>query len=130
MNELEVGRVIGEYGAAHADEWAGMWLQSEVFLAGFTANLDAHREALEALVGSTVRVVSARWTVADLERVEEEIFRSVVDERGMNGIGPSAELNRVRVSVKPVSVDLAARLRHDWGDYVTVVHERVVNRAL
>ena len=118
-----MGRAIGHYGTAHRDEWAGMWLSEGIYFAAFTRNLDEHRARLEALVGwPAVRVVSARWTETDLERISEEVFERYQGSPGLTGVGLSSPTNRVRVTVRRVSLDLAAELRAAWPDQLLIEH--------
>lgn len=75
--------VVERYGSRHPSEWAGVHIDQTrggLVVARFTARLEEHRRAIQALLGPDARfeVLLARWTTAELGELAER----VVSERG------------------------------------------------
>jgi hypothetical protein len=132
VDDLEAGRAIAAYAAAHDAEYAGMWLADGVFLVAFTQRLGHHRAGLQEVVAeSAVRVVSAERTVTELEAVVSEIDALYIEgdsersmRRGLISVGIDPRTNTVAVGVLPVALELAAEVKDRWGASVTVCHDR------
>ena len=101
-------RIVGEYGAAHSDEFGFMWnggVRDGAIVAAFTADIEAHRRALEALLpeGTPFDVVKVDHSHAALQAVQASIGRL----EGMQGIGIWTVRNRVSLDfVDPTDATL------------------------
>jgi len=79
---------VGEYGAKHSDEFGFMWngaAPGGAIVAAFTGNIEAHRDALEALLppDTPFDVVKVDHSHASLLELQASIGRL----QGMQGIG-------------------------------------------
>jgi hypothetical protein len=116
---------IGQYGADHADEFAGVWLASEPWVrivAAFTDNLEAHCAALRDIVAHPehLEVVQRDHTVEDRRRIRAEIEALRTPDGPIQGIGDGR--GHVSVDLRADGEGLAAEL---WARYGDAVHLRV-----
>jgi hypothetical protein len=112
---------IGQYGADHADEFAGVWLASEPWVrivAAFTDNLEAHCAALRDIVAHPERleVVQRDHTVEDRRRIRAEIEPLMTPDGPIRGIGDGKDY--VAVDLRADGEPLAAELWARYGDAV------------
>lgn len=116
----EGGQVVQAYGDAHPDEFAGVYYDRENggrLVARFTDNLDLHRQALDALLGSPgqVLVLDAVFTEAALAAIVESMGRDYqhLVERGINFVSGGVDVihNRVEVLVKSDDPDAESTLQ-------------------
>jgi len=112
---------IGQYGAGHADEFAGVWLANEPWVrlvAAFTDNLEAHCAALRDIVAHPERleVVRRDHSVEDRQRIRAEIEPLMTSDGLIQGIGDVQD--HVSVELRADGEDLAAKLWARYGDAV------------
>jgi hypothetical protein len=74
-----LAQVVQAYGDEHPDEFAGVYYEQDHggrLVARFTGHLDVHQRALDALLGSSGRVVvlAARFTTATLQGIADSVF--------------------------------------------------------
>ncbi|MCY3894370.1 MAG: hypothetical protein OXF65_13880 [Acidimicrobiaceae bacterium] len=100
--------IVGEYGAKHSDEFGFMWngaAPGGAIVAAFTGNIEAHRQALEALLppDTPFDVVKVDHSHASLLKLQASIGRL----QGMQGIGIWTVRNRVSIDfVDPTDATL------------------------
>ena len=103
--------IIRSYGSQH-ESFADLWIDRAhggALVAAFTDDLEAHREALTALLphGTPFGVVRAENSVAELDAVRAVIHANVAEIEGLSRFGAPASLNRVEVAfVDPPDVTL------------------------
>jgi hypothetical protein len=116
--EDDAGKVQ-QYGAAHADEFAGVYFQHEgggPLVALFTGHLDLHQRNLDALLGGSghVTVQGAVFTEAELQGFMDTVMRKT-EQLAAQGIsvmlaGEDTIGNRVTVEAKSDDPDAASTI--------------------
>lgn len=103
----EAGQVVQEYGAAHPDEFAGVYFDNENgsrLVARFTRNIDLHQAALDALLGSPGRVLvlDAVFTETELTAIAESINYQQLTEQGIDLVSAGVDVihNNVEILAK------------------------------
>lgn len=109
--------VVQRYGEAHPEDWGGLRFQNEPsvrLVAGFSQNLDGHREALIRLVEHPRRLMvkALPRSLAELEALREEI-RATAPQGALLGTGP--RWGRLYVHLRADQEDLAAQLSVRYG---------------
>jgi hypothetical protein len=101
--------MVQQYGAAHADEFAGAYFQQEgggPLVVLFTGHLDLHQRDLDALLGGPGRAIvkGAVYNEATLQRIMDTVMGKSDDlaAQGINlmSAGEDTIGNRVRVEAK------------------------------
>lgn len=129
-----VAEVVRKYGAEHADEWAGLYLETptgSVVVAQFTGSLDVHRAELRGLLHPNARLElhQVRWTSAALKelkdrvRAEESWFDTI--ETRLNSLGVDVRANRLKIGIRTNRDDVVPLIAARFGgpDRVDVVFE-------
>jgi len=113
----EAAHVVQEYGAAHPDEFAGVYYDQESggrLVARFTGNLDLHQEALDALLGARGRVVvlDAVFTEATLAAIVDSVGRNhqQLVEQGIDLVSAGVDVIHNQVEILAKSDDPGAEL--------------------
>lgn len=115
----EGGQVVRAYGEKHPDEFAGVYYDNENggrLVARFTANIDVHQEALDALLGSLgpVVVLDAVFTEAELAAILDSMSRDHQElvGHGISFISGGVDVidNRVEVAAKSDEPDAESTL--------------------
>ena len=116
----EGGQVVQAYGEQHPDEFAGVYYDNENggrLVARFTANIDVHQAALDALLGAPgeVLVLDAVFTEAELAAMIESIGHDhqQLIEQGITFVGGGVDViqNRVEVMAKSDNADAERTLQ-------------------
>lgn len=103
--------IIRQYGSQH-ESFADLWIDRAhggALVAAFTEDLEAHREALVALLpqGTPFDVVRADNSTAELDVVRAVIHANVAELEGLSSFGAPAPLNRIEIGfVDPPDVTL------------------------
>jgi hypothetical protein len=129
--------------ARRAPDHAGVWVDQAdrgeaagrptVLTAAVTGDVDAHEQRLREVWGGPLCVVRHERTLAELRRIQDQVFDSVSRELGLD---PSyAASDEVRNVVKlgvtgTVSAEQQAALDARFGAGVVVVEENVVIRPM
>jgi hypothetical protein len=108
----EAAQVVQEYGAAHPDEFAGVYIDRENggrLVARFTRNIDLHQEALDGLLGSRgpVVVLDAVFTEALLVAIVESVGRDhqQLGEQGIDFLSAGVDVIHNQVEILSKSDD-------------------------
>lgn len=102
-------REIAGYGAAHPDDYAGMYIDRGAAVAVFTGRLAEHLSALSALFAAPgrLRVQQGRWSWSQLVATSAQIgaMRGQLAAEGLAlySVTPDPRLNVVRVGVNQVT---------------------------
>lgn len=116
-SESDVRAALDEYAASHSDEWGGWYISEDSpgAVALVTRNLEDHRAALKALIGTQALPIEVRqvtWTFAQLAAFRDDVFADEewFDEHGLllTEASENKPSNRVRVVVEIPSPDLNA----------------------
>lgn len=96
-------RIIRDYGDRH-ESFADLWINREhggALVAAFTGDVEAHREALAALLpaGTPFDVVVADYSTAELETVRAELQANMTDIEGLSHFGMRTTRNRVEIGL-------------------------------
>ena len=94
--------IIRSYGSQH-ESFADLWIDRAhggALVAAFTEDLEAHRDALAALLppGTPFDVVRADNSTAELDAVRAVIHANVAELEGLSSFGAPAPLNRIEIS--------------------------------
>lgn len=115
---------VDAYVRARPETWAGIRFENEPvvrIVVGFTAGLEEHRRALQALVDhpDRIEVVPARRSHAELARiraaVEPEVFRP-----GGPGLSLGESFDRLALQLRADGEALAAALHERYGDALEI----------
>jgi hypothetical protein len=100
--------IVRDYGSKHAAEYAGSWAEHPGCRAAFTANADAHREALEALLPEprVLLVRRADRSVTELEALEQRILR---EKRTLRSHGIKCSFVAIHIADNAVFVEIEAK---------------------
>ncbi len=115
---------LQSYGADHVDEFGGMYIDppgGQHVVALFTANLDEHACAIEAIhPGTTLRAVE--HTEAELRSLIEGIDFEVLQASGVEMLSASVDViaNRATLEAKSDDPTAEARLELSFGGLVDV----------
>jgi hypothetical protein len=120
----ELVTALVAYGADHADEFAGLYVDppgSDRFVVLFTDHLDEHRAALAAL-SPKVSVGGADYTEAELTRLLESLDLSGMATDDLEPISAGLDTvgNRVYLELKSNDPTLELRLELEYGGMVEV----------
>jgi hypothetical protein len=115
---------LQEYGADHADEFAGLYVDDQSrgsFVMLFTDHLDEHAAAL-AEIWPRVTVRGARFSEAALTAVLENLDLQAMAGDGIEPVSAGLDTmnNRVTLDLKSDDPSLEARLERQYGGMVEV----------
>lgn len=106
--------IIRAYGSQH-ESFADLWIDrghGGALVAAFTDDLEAHRDALAALLPNDTPfdVVRAENSVAELDAVRAVIHANAAELAGLSSFGSPAPLNRVEIGFVDPPEDTLDRL--------------------
>ena len=112
---------VQEHLDQHPDTFGGLWVSQSagVLVARFTEGVDEHRRVLDELTGGRACVVGARYSHAELLRVQDDVWADR-QELGVWSASSNAVANVVEVGVKLADVDTVRAFEQRWGDRVRV----------
>jgi hypothetical protein len=114
------------FGVRHADVFGGIWVDGARIRVGLT-RLQPYADDLRALMASpeNLEIDSARYTVAELKAVQEQIIARV---RAIPGVfeGVGLEHQKLSLSLSAAGAAVARELHEEFGELLDI---RVGNRA-
>ena len=131
-NAREVAPVLQKYGRQHADEWAGVYIESAadgVVVAQFTGGIAQHTAAIARLVNprSRYRIQVVRYSLIELKRFENRIGRDTAWFQSIGadliGYGLDVQANKFWVKLATANKNAPVLLAARYGvaeDYFNV----------